>query len=181
MSTPITMVAVQVEITAWTPPPSNSSTASAYATAPYTAVATMVVGNDTKGISITNNVITITAPTGTPVQINFNAWSALPGYSGFMVGAPYKEITPSGASTAEYSIVLVDRGGLLTGNGNAQWTYNGTTYTLAPIPVNGMAVIDLNDAGGKNQQYTFNLTLMDSNGRWGIFDPGVENEEDIPQ
>ncbi len=176
MSKPITMVAVQVEVTAWTPPPSSSSTASAYAVAPYTAAATMVVGNDTKDISITNNVITITAPVGSPVQINFNAWTALPGLT-FVVGAPFKEIAPSGAGTAEYSIVLVDRSGLLTGKGGAQWTYNGVAYTLAPIPTNGMAVIDVNDSAGQGQDYAFNLTLMDSNGRWGVFDPDVENQE----
>ena len=165
MSTPIVSVAVQVEVTSWTPPASGSG--------PYIAQATMVVGNNSTGVTVTNNVIDITVPEGTPVQINLNPWTDLPTI--FTLGAPYKEVAPTGDGS-EYSIVLLDRDGLFTSNGSAQWTYKGTAYTLAAIPTNGVAVIDLNNGLGEDDDFTYNLTLMDSNGNWGIFDPGVSND-----
>lgn len=169
MSTPIVSVAVQVEITSWTPPASGSG--------PYTAQGTLVAADNSTGVVVTDNVIDITVPEGKPVQINLNPWTSVEGIT-FTLGAPYKEVAPSGANNSEYSIVLLDRSGLFTGNGNAQWTSNGVAYTLAAIPTNGVAVIDLNNGVGEDEEFTYNLTMMDSNGHWGIFDPGVKNDPD---
>ncbi|MEY2880488.1 MAG: hypothetical protein RLZZ15_2868 [Verrucomicrobiota bacterium] len=164
MSTPIITVAVQVEVTGWTSPANGSG--------PYTAVATLVAADNSTNVTVSNNVIKISAPNGSPVQINLNPWTNIAGLT-FTLGAPYKEVVPTGDSAAEYSIVLLDRYGKLTANSATTWSYNGITYTISAIPTNGVAVIDLNNGGG---EYSYNLTLLDSKGHWGILDPDVEND-----
>jgi hypothetical protein len=169
MSTPIITVAVQVEIMAWTPPASGSGL--------YTAQATLVAADNSTNVTVANNIITITAPLGSPVQINLNPWTDLAGLT-FTLGAPCNLKAPSGDITADYSILLVDRSGFLTGSGSGglQWTLNGIAYAISPIPYNGAAVIDLNNASGENQAFSYDIMLMDSNGHWGIFDPEVIND-----
>ena len=134
----------------------------------------MVAADDSKYVTVENNVITITAPLGSPVQINLNPWSDLP--TVFTLGAPCNLKGADGVSTADYSILLVDRAGALTGTGGLQWTYNKVAYAISVIPTNGAAVIDLNDASGANQKFSYDIMLMDSAGNWGMFDPEITND-----
>lgn len=169
MSTPIITVAVQIEVTGWTAPASGSG--------PYSAVATLVAADNSTNVTVTNNVINITAPVGSPVQINLNPWTNISGLT-FTAGPPFNLKAPSSDTNVEYSIMLVDRSGMLTGNGSGglQWTYNNIAYAISAIPYNGVAVIDLNNSAGAAQEYSYDITLMDSHGNWGIFDPEVINE-----
>lgn len=174
---PIANATILITISSWVPGgtlPSGRPVYSAQATM------SMPVPSPVVSVSENGDYITVSAPLGTPVQLNFTV-SVVPnatiadGATTFVVSLPYlySLSSPTQPMWAQFQNVLIGHSGSFS-NENLTWTYEGTTWQLASVPQNGMAVIDLNNQPPVS--FTYGFVFQNNAGNLGTWDPGGQND-----
>jgi hypothetical protein len=152
----------------------------------YAAQALMSLAEPSSVVSVSDdgNYITVSAPLGTPVQLNFTPAIAAgatiaDGATVFLVSLAYlySLSDPTQANWAQFQNVLIGHSGMF-GEDSLEWTYNGTVWQLAASPKTGMTIINLNNQPGVS--YTYGFLFQNNAGNLGTWDPGGQNDPTDP-
>ena len=177
-NTQIPYTNVVVQITSWT----------AAGTFPdgkpcYKAVATMQAANPPGPVVVSDDgtYLTIAAPLGQVVQINFMAQFA-PGAiigdqsTNITVVGPYL-YTISGAPPvqgwSQFANCIIGHTGVF--GPNLTWEYEGVPYILAPVPPTGLALFDLNNVNA-SVNFSYGFMFQSNVGNFGTWDPTGSND-----
>jgi hypothetical protein len=148
----------------------------------FAVQATMALAAPSSSVVVSDDgtYLTISAPLGSPVQINFFA-SIAPGATIsddstlFLPCAPYYKSLSMQTSQAwaQFATVFINHSGALD-NPNLDWAYNNTIWNIAPVPTHGMAVLNLNDVSS-DVSFTYGFLIQNNAGNVGTWDPGGGN------